>query len=251
MSSFLIGQQRGKCQHSSAPVARVRQLQREFEWLTKGAPMDLLNEDAANRIEQAGFGRREDMVRPTDRATATVAQAVPDSRGTYNGKYRVWFNAMVPGGFYSWDPDDLRVHRSIRTNNPGALNYSQWQKSRPGFVSITPPDSYGNRTTIYSMPEYGVGAWYHLISQVYGYARAGEAFTLSQLARSYAGRNASQSQVNAYVKGWCHFADIPMTGDSEFHLVSDEDMSALGRAMFKHEAAGVLKISNDQILSGI
>lgn len=173
------------------------------------------------------------------------------SPGTYNAKYKAWFNSLVPGGFYSSDPDDTGVLRSIRSNNPGALNYSIWQKGRLGFVSITPDDGHGNRTTIYRMPEFGVGAWYYLLAERYGYSAAGGSFTLVQLAQAYAGHGASQSAVNAYVTGWCHFADQPLTAQSVFHLANDDEMSMLARAMYKHEAAGQLKISNDQILCGI
>jgi hypothetical protein len=89
------------------------------------------------------------------------------------------------------------------------------------------------------------------MAKIYGYASVGRTFKLGRLAQSYAGSGASESQVEAYVAGWCHFADIPMTIDSEFHLDSDEEMLALARAMYKHEAAGELKTNNDQILCGI
>jgi hypothetical protein len=35
--------------------------------------------------------------------TARIPGPMLGSQGTYNSKYQVWFNAMVPGGFYSWD----------------------------------------------------------------------------------------------------------------------------------------------------
>ena len=59
--------------------------------------------------------------------------------GVYNDRYGVFFDTLTSGGFFSHDPDDLGVKRSIRTNNPGALNFSAWQKSLPGYVAVTPP----------------------------------------------------------------------------------------------------------------
>ena len=64
------------------------------------------------------------------------------------------YGSLVPGGFFSADPEDMHVPRSVRTNNPGALNISAWQKERRGFVGVTPPDSAGNKTTIYRTPEH-------------------------------------------------------------------------------------------------
>ena len=88
----------------------------------------------------------------------TVAPAPPVPASPVNPKYGVAFGSLVPGGFFSADPDDLNVHRSIRTNNPGALNFSSWQKSRLGYVGITQPDNSPdhNVTTIYRTPEHGV-----------------------------------------------------------------------------------------------
>src|SRR5579863_823022 len=198
----------------------------------------------------AGSGEASAGGAGTAGAGAGPAVALP-SGGTYNAKYKTWFNAIVSGGFYSSDPDNLGVFRSIRTNNPGALNYSNWQSARLGFVAQTPDDGHGNKTTIYSAPEYGIGAWYHLLANVYGYASAGGAFTIGQLARSYAGNDAAQSAVDTYVAGWSHCAGSTLTAQTVIHLSTDSEILLLGRAMFKHEAAGQIKISDDQILCGI
>ena len=99
-----------------------------------------------------------------------------------NTKYGVTFGSLVANGFFSANPDDINVPRSIRTNNPGALNFSAWQKSRVGFVGITQPDNSPNHnvTTIYRTPEHGIGAWYHLLARLYNFP-AGN-FTLNELA---------------------------------------------------------------------
>jgi hypothetical protein len=102
---------------------------------------------------------------------------------------------------YSFDPDDLAVPRSIRTNNPGALNISGWQRQRKGFVAVTPPDAAGNKTTIYRTPEHGVASWYYLISDVYGFKGSGS-FSTEQLAERYAGASAGSPAVQNYLKQW-------------------------------------------------
>lgn len=60
--------------------------------------------------------------------------ATQTAPGMLNPKYGVTFGSLVPGGFFSGDPDDLNVHRSIRTNNPGALNFTSWQKAGWGML---------------------------------------------------------------------------------------------------------------------
>ena len=96
----------------------------------------------------------------------------------------------------------MSVKRSIRTNNPGALNISNWQKTFPGYAGKTPPDGAGNVTTIYVTPEHGVAAWYHLLTDRYGYGEDGS-FVLLKLARKYAGVNSDDAPaVKSYIKGW-------------------------------------------------
>src|ERR1700716_908249 len=113
--------------------------------------------------------------------------------GVFNPRFNAFFTSLVPGGFFSSNPDS-NDKRSIRTNNPGALNISSWQRSRPGFVGVTADDGKGNVTSIYCAPEYGVASWYHLLAVIYDFARTGS-FTIQQLARKYAGKDAAQSTV--------------------------------------------------------
>ncbi len=50
------------------------------------------------------------------------------------------YRSLTPNGFFSSTPGDTSIKRSIRTNNPGALNISNWQKNFPGYVGVTQPD---------------------------------------------------------------------------------------------------------------
>ncbi|MGB6389857.1 MAG: peptidoglycan-binding protein [Methyloceanibacter sp.] len=176
----------------------------------------------------------------------------PAPTGVYNDKYGVYFDSLVPGGFFSHDPDDLKVKRSIRSNNPGALNYSTWQTRQPGYVGLTPPDNSRNRnrTVIYRTPEHGVAAWFVLLSEKYGFGTAGR-FSLAQLARKYAGRGASQAEVDAYVRGWSRASGGRLNADSTFRPRDTGEMLSLAEAMFAHEIGGPSPLSDAQIRYGI
>jgi N-acetylmuramoyl-L-alanine amidase len=178
------------------------------------------------------------------------AEAAPS--GIFNDKYGVYFDSLVPGGFFSHDPDDLKVRRSIRTNNPGALNFSTWQKTVRGYVGITPPDnsSNHNRTTIYRTPEHGVAAWFILLADRYGFGAAGS-FSLDALAKKYAGRDASDADIRAYSKGWSNASAGALTPGSVFHLQSTDELLSLGKAMFAHEIGKASPVSEAQIRFGI
>jgi hypothetical protein len=169
--------------------------------------------------------------------------------GVFNTKFNAFFTSLVPGGFFSANPDS-DDKRSIRTNNPGALNISPWQRSRPGFVGVTADDGKGNVTSIYCAPEYGVASWYHLLAVIYEFARTGS-FSIQQLARKYAGPNAAQSKVDNYVTVWCRVADPRLTGDSVIQLGNDSEMLNLARAMYRNEAGKPTPLSDAQILFAI
>jgi hypothetical protein len=182
----------------------------------------------------------------------TVGSQGVRSDGIFNAKYGVYFIALVANGFFSSDPDNLSIPRSVRTNNPGALDISPWQKKRPGYAGVTKGDGRGNVTTIYSSPEYGVAAWYFLLSDRYRFAAlANGAFTVEQLAEKYAGSGASTGTIANYVNGWSRLAEKPITGTSTVRLDNDDEMLNLARAMYKLEAGAHLQISNDQIVFGI
>lgn len=161
------------------------------------------------------------------------------------------FGSLVPGGFFSSDPFNHSVPRSIRTNNAGALNISSWQRTRPGFVGVTEPDgsSSHNVTTIYRTPEHGVASWFHLIKDIYGFGAAGS-FTVEELAKRYAG-TASGPAVTAYTDGWRHFSGGTISAATVISLASDEDMLALAKAMFGFEAGVTTPLHENQIGYGV
>jgi len=96
---------------------------------------------------------------------------------------------------------DRSIPRSIRTNNPGAMNIAKWQRDFPGFVGTTKDDGKGNVTSAWETPEHGVAAWKHLIDVVYG--AGGRPMTVSQIADRYAGGDGSK-----YVAAWTKSGEL-------------------------------------------
>jgi hypothetical protein len=161
------------------------------------------------------------------------------------------YRSLVPNGFFSSDPTDTSVKRSIRTNNPGALNISNWQRNFPGFVGVTPPDAAGNVTAIYVTPEHGAAAWYNLMTDRYGFGEDGS-FKLVDLAVRYAGAgSASEPSVISYIKGWRKYSGNQLDKDSVIRLDDDNDVLLLGRGMFGHEIGGVSPLHDDQIVKAV
>ena len=176
-------------------------------------------------------------------AAATPQAAISPAAGG------VAYGSLVPGGFYSADPYNLSVKRSIRTNNPGALNYASWQSARKGFVAITQPDAAGNKTTIYRTPEHGAAAWYHLLSQIYGFGSVAT-FTLTSLAQRYAGAP-SGAAVNTYLAGWVKWSNGALTSASTFNANDPSQMLVLAKSMFSHEADQNTPVQDVQITFAI
>ncbi len=161
------------------------------------------------------------------------------------------YRSLTPNGFFSSTPGDTSIKRSIRTNNPGALNISNWQKNFPGYVGVTQPDHAGNVTTIYVTPEHGTAAWYNLLTDRYGYGEDGS-FTLVNLAKKYAGASSTTDPaVTAYVKGWRKCSNNVLNKDSVTHLDVDGEVLLLARAMFCHEIGGNSPLHDDQIITGV
>jgi hypothetical protein len=175
--------------------------------------------------------------------------AVSANGGQYNQQYGTTFASLVSNGFYSAHPEDMTVHRSIRTNNPGAINISEWQKARHGYVGFTLPDNWGNKTTIYRTPEHGVAAWYHLITDIYAFGNG--AFTLQMLARSYAGSGASDARLQTYINGWVQRSNGQLTPTISISANDLAMMRSLARAMFSLEAGQETPLSDAQVAYGI
>lgn len=172
------------------------------------------------------------------------AAATPDAAAHVYG-------SLVPGGFFSNNPFDLSQRRSIRTNNPGALNKSPWQLTYPGFAGVTQPDSAGNVTSIYRTPEHGVGAWFHLICVRYGFGFGG-VITLGQLAQRYSGvADPNSTVVRNYVVGWVAASGGQLTGANSVTLSDAAQTLVLARAMFRHEAGMNSPLHDNQIAFGV
>jgi uncharacterized protein (TIGR02594 family) len=147
------------------------------------------------------------------------------------------------GGFFSSRPDDMTMKRSIRTNNPLALNISAWQKSFPGYVGWTIPDNSpnANKTTIYETPENGFAAWYNLM-RIY---HAGGYNTVEKVIDHYGGGQ-DYSGYLAFVKQHTNF-----TNETPLQLDNDTMLLQLAKAMARHEAGVAIPWSDQQILHGI
>ena len=161
------------------------------------------------------------------------------------------FRSLLPGGFFSSEPYNLSVRRSIRTNNPGALNISAWQRLRKGFAGVTQPDKAGNVTSIYVTPEHGIAAWYYLLSDRYGYGSVGS-FTVGELACRYAGiADPADPAVLSYVAGWKKWVDKSLKAQTRIALADDAAMLLFAKGMFSHECGKVTPLHDDQVLEAL
>ena len=171
------------------------------------------------------------------------------AKRVYNRRRRVWFGTYLDEGWFSAAPDDTSVNRAIRTNNPGALNISAWQRERPGYVGQTQADSAGNITTIYQTPEDGVGAWYFLLFDRYGFGQAGQ-FDVISAARKYAGGNATIPQIRAYVDGWGRWSGGVLKANTVIHFAARDELLLFAKAVFAHEAGAESPVTEAQIRLG-
>lgn len=183
----------------------------------------------------------------------TAREQAPSADGlatsVYNKRRKIRFGTLAKNGWFSATPDDSDISRAIRTNNPGALNISTWQRSRPGFVGQTPADATGNITSIYRTPEQGIAAWYFLLFNRYGFGKAGQ-FDLASLARKCAGQDAKLAEVKAYTDGWSKWSNGTLQPDTVIHFAIDEELLDFAKAEFAHEAGAVSPLHDDQILYG-
>lgn len=190
------------------------------------------------------------------------------------------FRSFHEGGYFSDRPDrpvfsgDVRTRRAIRTNNPGALNISPWQRAMPGYVGQTHADNSSalNRTTIYLSPEDGVHAWYKLIVVIYEQLYhlishgSGSTINVKRLAKAYGlGKpdkadneltDEQQAVVDDYLAGWKKWSirtvrPVVLDPNTEIDPNNNTHMLSLASGMFSHEASGPTPLLDAQIQDGI
>lgn len=154
-------------------------------------------------------------------------------------KYR-----SLVGGYFSKTPSDMSLKRSIRTNNPGALNISAWQKMFPGYVGWTVPDASpnANKTTIFETPEQGAAAWYRLMTTYY----SGGYDTVGAVIDRYGG--------GQDYSGYLRFVlqhEPSFTEDTRLDLNNEQMLLKLLKVMARHEAGVPIPWSDQQLLYGI
>lgn len=197
----------------------------------------------------------------------------------FPASHQIEFGTAHEGGYFSHRPEQFisgnpRTKRAIRTNNPGALNISQWQKAMPGYVGRTQADNSAaaNKTTIYLTPEDGVQAWYTLI--VHRYEQlfhlishgTGNTINIRRLAKTYglgapdkadsALSSDERDVVNHYLAGWKKWSTRPprpiiLEPGTEIAPNNTAHMLILASAMFSHEASLTTPLMDVQIEDGI
>lgn len=152
------------------------------------------------------------------------------------------FRSLVPGGFFSADPNNKDVRRSIRTNNPGAINTANWVKLEAGFVGEQ-PDGAGNNTAIFETPEHGVRAWRRLLER---YQASIGPLSLAKILKRYTGGGEAYTNYLAFVS-----AKSGVSPDALVNLPDLHQMLPIARAFFHYEAGMPSPLSDAQVSFGL
>ena len=152
------------------------------------------------------------------------------------------YRSLVPGGFFSANPDDLSVRRSIRTNNPGALNTGTWVPAERGYVGQQ-NDAAGNNTAIMETPEEGVRLWRRLLER---YETSLGTLTLAKILKRYTGGGEAYSSYLAFVSARAGVAPTATVTLSDAH-----QMLVIAKAFFHYEAGKPSPLSDAQIALGL
>jgi D-alanyl-D-alanine carboxypeptidase len=163
------------------------------------------------------------------------------------------FRSLVGiGNFFSSRPDaeydssNTLTRRALRTNNPGAINISNWQVGdMKGYVGSTLPDRYGDSTAVYESPEYGVGAWGFLLRKIY-FSGNKDKVTVGEIVDKYRGPNLR----DGYIDGYMRFSDGRFTEDYEVDLYDNAEMARLAIASYSFEFGSWYPLTDDQLLAG-
>ncbi len=155
------------------------------------------------------------------------------------------YRSLIDGGFFSDDPSNMAIRRSIRTNNPGALNTASWTRAFPGFVGEQ-NDSENNNTAIFEAPEYGVAAWWTLMDRYRKQYRP-ENFHLKNVLTRYSGGNTEvATRYIAFVSAKAGIGSkVPLDINDDFA------MRKIATAFFHYEAGEPTPLSAAQISFGI
>ena len=163
------------------------------------------------------------------------------------------FRSLVGiGNFFSGQPEadynssNTLTRRALRTNNPGAINISKWQRDNmKGYLGCSLPDRYGNQTTIYDTPEHGIGAWGFLLRKIYFNSNK-EEVTVGAIVDKYRGKDPR----DPYIEGYRKFSDGRFAEDYEVDLYDNAELARLAIASFSHEFGSWYPLTDEQLLAG-
>jgi D-alanyl-D-alanine carboxypeptidase len=164
------------------------------------------------------------------------------------------FKSLVESGnFFSGQPDaeynssNSLTRRALRTNNPGAINLSKWQRdSMKGYVGSTLPGPAGNKTAIYESPEYGIAAWGFLLRKIY-FSGKKEKVTVGDIVDKYRGTNSRAPYIDGYKK----YSNGKLTEDYVIDLYDNKALAELALAAFSHELGFWYPVTDQQLLRGL
>jgi D-alanyl-D-alanine carboxypeptidase len=156
------------------------------------------------------------------------------------------------GNFFSSQPDatysssNMLTRRALRTNNPGAINISKWQRdSMRGYVGCTLPDHYGNQTAVYETPEHGVAAWGFLLRKIY-FKGETDKVTIGDIVDKYRGDNPR----DPYIDGYKKYSGGKLAEDYEIDLYDNRELARLAIAAYSHEFGSWYPLTDQQLLTG-
>jgi hypothetical protein len=153
------------------------------------------------------------------------------------------YRSLVAGGYFSSDPTNTHVPRSIRTNNPGALNTATWVGQMPGFITVQ-WDAHNNNTAIFETPEQGVRAWLELLKH---YKAHLPTFNLKAILDLYSGHNPVVAQPYAmFVSG---HSGVPTT--QPIDLTNLNMMRGIAKGFFWYEAGQQSPLLDAQVDYGL
>jgi len=163
------------------------------------------------------------------------------------------FSSLIGvGHFFSGQPDadysssNMLTRRALRTNNPGAINISKWQRdSMRGYVGCTLPDHYGNQTAVYETPEHGVAAWGFLLRKIYFKGKK-DKVTIGDIVDKYRGDNPR----DPYIDGYKKYSDGKLAEDFEIDLYDNRELARLAIAAYSHEFGSWYPLTDQQLLAG-